>query len=64
MTFTVPDEVAGRFEAAANACGVRIEDAVVEALTEWVVRAEAARIDVARRGAPPIAWVAAMATAG
>jgi diguanylate cyclase (GGDEF)-like protein len=36
----------------------------VDALIEWVLRAEAARIEVARRGAAPIAWVAAMATAG
>ncbi len=35
MTFTVPDEVARRLEAAAAARGVRVEDAVVEALTEW-----------------------------
>ena len=38
MRFTVPDEVARRFEAAANACGIRIEEAAVEALTEWTDR--------------------------
>ena len=35
MTFTVPDEVARRLQAAAVARGFAVEDAVVEALTEW-----------------------------
>jgi hypothetical protein len=35
MTFTVPDDVARRLEAAASARGVRVEVAVVEALNEW-----------------------------
>lgn len=35
MMFTVPDEVARRLAAAATARGVPVEDAVVEALTEW-----------------------------
>jgi class 3 adenylate cyclase len=35
MTFTIPDEVARRLQAAAAARGVPVEDAVVEALTEW-----------------------------
>jgi hypothetical protein len=35
MTFTVPDEVARRLAAAAAARGVDVDDAVVEALTEW-----------------------------
>lgn len=35
MTFTVPDEVARRLEAAATARGVPVDQVVVEALTEW-----------------------------
>jgi predicted transcriptional regulator len=35
MTFTVPDEVARRLQAAASARGVPVEVAVVEALTDW-----------------------------
>ena len=35
MTFTVPDEVARRLAAAATARGVTVDEAVVEALTEW-----------------------------
>lgn len=38
VRFTVPDEVARRVEAAANARGMSIEDAVVEALIEWTER--------------------------
>ena len=35
MTFTVPDEVAPRLQAAAVARGVPVDQAVVEALTDW-----------------------------
>jgi hypothetical protein len=35
VTFTIPEELARRLEAAASARGVRVEDVVVEALTEW-----------------------------
>ena len=32
----------------------------LDALVDWVTRADTARLDVARRGAPPTSWVSAM----